>query len=57
MPVLMMLIARRLPKKSLSATATPMETPINRLIKVAVPDIFRDSHVMPITSGSRLINK
>jgi hypothetical protein len=32
-----------------------METPIKRLINVAVPDIFKDSHVIPITSGSKLM--
>jgi hypothetical protein len=32
-----------------------MDTPMKRLINVAVPDIFKDSHVMPITSGSKLM--
>jgi hypothetical protein len=32
-----------------------METPMKRLMSVAVPDTFKDSHVIPITSGSKLM--
>jgi hypothetical protein len=38
-----------------NATAVPMETPMKRLMSVAVPDIFKDSHVIPNTSGSKLM--
>jgi len=31
-----------------------METPMKRLMNVAVPDIFKDSHVIPRTSGSKV---
>ena len=55
MPVLIMLITSLFPGKLFNATAVPTETPKNRLMKVAVPDIFRDSHVIPITSGSKLM--
>ena len=56
MPVLIMLMTSLFPGKLFNATTVPTETPKNRLMNVAVPDIFRDSHVTPSTSGSRLIS-
>ena len=41
--------------KLFKATVVPMATPIKRLMNVAVPDIFKDSHVIPITSESKLM--
>jgi len=54
MPVLIKLMTSLFPGKLFNATTVPMETPKNRLINVAVPDIFRDSQVIPKTSGSKL---
>jgi hypothetical protein len=53
-PVLIKLMTSLLPQKLVKATAVPMETPMNRLMNVAVPDTFKDSHVIPNTSGSKL---
>jgi len=54
MPVLMTLTRILLPGNLERATATPVDTPMRRLIRVAVTDTFNDKKVMPITSGSNV---
>jgi len=53
----MMLTTICRPGKEERATAVPMPMPMNRLIRVAVPETFRDSHVIARTSGSKLIRR
>src|SRR5664279_2169238 len=52
MPVFMSAMTRRLPGNSLRATATATPSPSTTLRRVAIPDTFRESRVIPRTSGS-----
>src|SRR5664279_3381354 len=52
MPVFMSAMTRRLPGNSLRATATARPSPSTTLRRVAIPDTFRESRVIPRTSGS-----
>jgi hypothetical protein len=55
MPVLMRLTTILLPGNLERATVVPIDIPINKLMRVADPDTWRDRKVMLITSGSKVI--
>jgi hypothetical protein len=51
----MRLTTIRFPGKLERATVVPIDIPINKLMKVADPDTWRERKVMLITSGSKVI--
>jgi hypothetical protein len=55
-PVLIKLTTIFFPVNLERATATPTDIPKKRLIRVAIPDTSSDRRVIPMTSGSRVIN-
>jgi hypothetical protein len=55
MPVLMRLTTILLPGNFERATVVPIDIPMNKLIRVADPDTWRERKVMLITSGSKVI--
>jgi hypothetical protein len=56
MPVLMRLTTILLPGNFERATVVPIDIPMNKLMRVADPDTWRERKVMLITSGSKVIN-
>jgi hypothetical protein len=54
-PVLIRLTTIFFPVNLERATATPVDIPNKRLIRVAVPETCSDRRVIPITSGSKVI--
>jgi hypothetical protein len=51
----MRLTTIRFPGKLERATVVPIDIPINKLMRVADPDTWRERKVMLITSGSKVI--
>jgi hypothetical protein len=39
------------------ATITPIDIPVRRLMRVAIPETCSDRRVIPITSGSNVIKR
>jgi hypothetical protein len=54
--VLIRLTTILLPVNLERATVTPIDIPMKRLIRVAVPEIWSERRVIPMTSGSKVAN-
>jgi hypothetical protein len=57
MPVLIRLTTILFPINLERATVTPVDIPIKRLMRVAIPETSSDRRVIPMTSGSKVIKR